>query len=888
MKFFIRFLIVSPWLAAEALGASPARVPEPERNLVRPLTHKPLGQFARDDLQTGDVPQGIVSGDFNRDGLTDLAVANAFNDNVVLLIGDGRGEFSIGDTLSVDLSPGVGDDLPRDLIAGDFDLDGFEDLVVVNSGNPNFTVDPSLAVLAGKTVSGFEPARFVEFFESGDPELSFSLAAGRLDSGPFADLIVGHSAGNALSVLENEGGLNFETEGLIDIPTSGTGPAAVGLADLNLDGRLDILAANEADLVVLEGLDDEQFAPARVIAAGDDWQKFAVSDFDNNGSLDVAAVDFDRPMMFTFMDVNTEGGFSRVETTPLPLDGASWVVCADFNQDGFEDTAVSFLDDAKLGVLLGNGDGTFDEALTLFSTGLEPRAIATGDFNGDGRIDLATANEGDESVPTNEDVSVILNDIPPSTPLLPIVPEPASGPADLGAGINHARGIGWDPLRSSFWVCVQAELALVEVSMDGRRISTVDTAQHGGFDPADVTVDPSSGDLFFVDRLAARVLRITPAGDLVSSFSTTTAGATRPAGIAFRASDNRLLVSDEVDENVYLFSLAGDLLRVLEADRPLADLAYDPVEGLVWGFEAGSDEVKGYLVAVEQDELVGTVDFTLEAVSKLLVKQPLDGLAFNPSSGRFALLVLGGLLIESTGEGNAMGAVELGLGMSVTAADGDSATGDVWLLDGGTLGTVIRRDPQGVYQVVFSVNTLAAEDPAGLAGLAVDDTSIYVGESREGRLLMFTKSGQALGEVFLHGLEDREIQGIDTDPDSGLLLILVPGRLSEHDLSGDLIRQSSVTQARRFADMSLHADGLQIALYDEARAEIWIVDRDGRFVERGATPAFVPHGFRLGGGSFDPLDPSRHFVLGSGSGVLFHFELSTGPNRTAPLWRLYR
>ncbi len=160
------------------------------------------------------------------------------------------------------------------------------------------------------------------------------------------------------------------------------------------------------------------------------------------------------------------------------------------------------------------------------------------------------------------------------------------------------------------------------------------------------------------------------------------------------------------------------------------------------------------------------------------------------------------------------------------------------------LGTVIRRDPQGSYHVVFSVNTLAAEEPTSLA---VDDTIIYVGESREGRLLRFTKSGQALGEISLEGLEDREIQGIDMDPDSGLFLILVPGRLLEHDFSGDLIRQSNVTQARRFADMSLHPDGGRIALYDEARAEIWIVDRDGRFIERGATPAFVPHGFRLGG-----------------------------------------
>ena len=65
----------------------------------------------------------------------------------------------------------------------------------------------------------------------------------------------------------------------------------------------------------------------------------------------------------------------------------------DFNGDGRTDLAVANSGDNDVSILLGNGDGTFQPQVT-YAVGSDPVALVAGDFNGDGRTDLAVANEG--------------------------------------------------------------------------------------------------------------------------------------------------------------------------------------------------------------------------------------------------------------------------------------------------------------------------------------------------------------------------------------------------------------------------------------------------------------------------------------------------------------
>src|SRR5262249_97265 len=79
--------------------------------------------------------------------------------------------------------------------------------------------------------------------------------------------------------------------------------------------------------------------------------------------------------------------------------GSSSVALGDFNGDGKLDLAVANFGNNTVSVLLGNGDGTF-QAAQHFGVDLEPASVAVGDFNGDGKLDLVTANFGDASIST--------------------------------------------------------------------------------------------------------------------------------------------------------------------------------------------------------------------------------------------------------------------------------------------------------------------------------------------------------------------------------------------------------------------------------------------------------------------------------------------------------
>ncbi len=126
--------------------------------------------------------------------------------------------------------------------------------------------------------------------------------------------------------------------------TAGTNPEAVVTADFNKDGRLDLATANYSSysVSVLLGNGDGTFQAARNYGAGYNPQSLAVGDFNRDGKLDL-----------------------------VTANGLVW--------------------DGKVSVLLGNGDGSFQPARTIPTGGSTARAVAVGDFNADGKLDLTVA-----------------------------------------------------------------------------------------------------------------------------------------------------------------------------------------------------------------------------------------------------------------------------------------------------------------------------------------------------------------------------------------------------------------------------------------------------------------------------------------------------------------
>jgi hypothetical protein len=114
------------------------------------------------------------------------------------------------------------------------------------------------------------------------------------------------------------------------------------------------------------------------------------ADFNGDGKLDLAALSGYTGQILILLG-NGDGTFEAPVGYGL---GSGNIVSADFNGDGKLDLAVPFsATNSTVAILLGNGDGTFQPQAT-FSTPPFPQFIAVGDFNGDGKLDVATANGG--------------------------------------------------------------------------------------------------------------------------------------------------------------------------------------------------------------------------------------------------------------------------------------------------------------------------------------------------------------------------------------------------------------------------------------------------------------------------------------------------------------
>ena len=117
--------------------------------------------------------------------------------------------------------------------------------------------------------------------------------------------------------------------------------------------------------------------------------------------------------------------------------GPSGAVTADLHNDGHIDIITSNYYSNDISVLLGNGDGTF-EAARSFAAGNRPTALAVGDFNGDGRLDVAVADAGINGV--GQGVSILLGN-GDGTFQAPIFYPAGTYPASIVAGDFTGDGV---------------------------------------------------------------------------------------------------------------------------------------------------------------------------------------------------------------------------------------------------------------------------------------------------------------------------------------------------------------------------------------------------------------------------------------------------------------
>lgn len=207
------------------------------------------------------------------------------------------------------------------------------------------------------------------------------------------DLAVPNFSSNTVSVLMGSGDGTFRAR--TDFAT-GVAPSSVAVGDFNEDGKLDMAVANATNtLSVLLGNGDGTFQSHVDYPAGSGPISVAAADFNRDGKLDLAVAN-DLGNTVSIFFGNGDGTFQPgVEYASGTAPGS--VVVADLNRDGTPDLVVTNYRDNTVSVLLGDRDGTFQPHMD-YTTGFSPLSVAVGDLNGDDKLDLAVANQGSSTV----------------------------------------------------------------------------------------------------------------------------------------------------------------------------------------------------------------------------------------------------------------------------------------------------------------------------------------------------------------------------------------------------------------------------------------------------------------------------------------------------------
>ncbi len=334
----------------------------------------------------GSEPRAIVAGDFTGNGHTDLAVANYYDNDVSVLLGNGHGTFFQDPNSPYQVGNG-----PDAIVAGDFTGDGLTDLAVANRGSN----DVSVLLGNGNGHGTFQDQ--MTYPVGPEPE---AIVAGDFTSDGRTELALDYYGSNDVSILLGNGHGTFQNHVLNVL---GDSPPAIVAGDFTDDGRTDLAVANSGsdDVSILLGNGDGTFQNPVTYAVGTDPIAIVAGDFNGDGCTDLAVVNEGTYPNYSgsvsILLGNGDGTFQDRVTYAVGTDPIA-IVAGDFGNGHTDLAVVNELDD-DVSILLGNGDGTFQDGGT-YAVGSYPDAIVAGYFTGDGRIDLAVANyrSGDVSI----------------------------------------------------------------------------------------------------------------------------------------------------------------------------------------------------------------------------------------------------------------------------------------------------------------------------------------------------------------------------------------------------------------------------------------------------------------------------------------------------------
>jgi hypothetical protein len=365
----------------------------------------------------GSDPNSVAVADVNGDGKLDLICANYYGNSLSVLTNNGSGGYVTAGTYTVGSLPSV-------VTAADVNRDGKVDLICANSDGADSTLSvltnngSGRFVLAGSYPVGIGPASVTAADVNGDGKV---------------DLISANQGyaqeGHTLTVLTNNGSGGF---GLASSPVVGLGSYSVTAVDVNGDGKVDLISADKAagTLTVLTNNGSGGFVLSGTYPVNGGPAAVTAADVNGDGKVDLISANWGGGggNTLTVLTNNGSGIFGSNATINVGS-GPLVVAAADVNGDGKMDLISANHNANSLTVLTNNGSGGFMLATNLSVAG-NPNSVTAVDVNGDGKVDLISP------LYPNNVLAVFTNatPFPPSSALLVVPNYLATNDYSFGSG----------------------------------------------------------------------------------------------------------------------------------------------------------------------------------------------------------------------------------------------------------------------------------------------------------------------------------------------------------------------------------------------------------------------------------------------------------------------